>query len=184
MEKAYLKYLDNYEIGLALNTLEKFFWNFCDNYLEIVKHRLYRPEEFGEKETFSAKKTVYYLLYKLLQNFSIYLPFVTEEIFKGIYNTNKSIHTSLIEKSPYNFNVIKEGDMLLEIISIVRGSKTNHNVSLKTEVSKLSLDLSDDLNQFLKEGLNDFKATLFIKELDINIINKDFEVKDIILDLE
>ena len=38
--------------------------------------------------------------------------------------------------------------MLLEIISIVRGSKTNHNVSLKTEVSKLSLDLSDDLNQF------------------------------------
>lgn len=74
--------------------------------------------------------------------------------------------------------------MLLEIISIVRGSKTNHNVSLKTEVSKLSLDLSDDLNQFLKEGLNDFKATLFIKELDINIINKDFEVRDIILDLE
>ena len=49
MEQAYLKYLDDYEVGLSLNVLEKFFWNFCDNYLEIVKHRLYRPEEFGEK---------------------------------------------------------------------------------------------------------------------------------------
>ena len=33
---------------IILNHLEKFFWNFCDNYIEIVKHRLYRPEEFGD----------------------------------------------------------------------------------------------------------------------------------------
>lgn len=68
MEKEYLKYLDNYEIGLALNILEKFFWNFCDNYIEIVKHRLYRPEEFGEKARYSGQKTIYILLYKLLQD--------------------------------------------------------------------------------------------------------------------
>ena len=43
MEKSFLIYLDDYEVGLALNILEKFFWEFCDNYIEIVKHRLYRP---------------------------------------------------------------------------------------------------------------------------------------------
>ena len=42
MEKSFIKYLDNYEIGLGLNILEKFFWDFCDNYIEIVKHRLQR----------------------------------------------------------------------------------------------------------------------------------------------
>ena len=31
MEKSFIKYLDDFEVGLALNTLEKFFWNFCDN---------------------------------------------------------------------------------------------------------------------------------------------------------
>ena len=62
MEKEYIKYLDNYEIGLALNTLEKFFWNFCDNYIEITKHRLYRPEEFGIKERYSGQKTIYIIL--------------------------------------------------------------------------------------------------------------------------
>ncbi|MDD2239012.1 MAG: valine--tRNA ligase, partial [Bacilli bacterium] len=77
MEKSFIKYLDEYEVGLALNTLEKFFWNFCDNYLEIVKHRLYRPEEFGQIQRYSGQKTVYIILYKLLQKFSIYFPFVT-----------------------------------------------------------------------------------------------------------
>ena len=79
MEKGFLKYLDEYEVGLALNHLEKFFWNFCDNYIEIVKHRLYRPEEFGDEARYSGQKTVYTLLYKLLQDFSIYFPFITEE---------------------------------------------------------------------------------------------------------
>ena len=73
MEKGFLKYLDEYEVGLALNHLEKFFWNFCDNYIEIVKHRLYRPEEFGDEARYSGQKTVYTLLYKLLQDFSIYI---------------------------------------------------------------------------------------------------------------
>ena len=59
MEKSFIKYLDNYEVGFALNHLEKFFWNFCDNYIEIVKHRLYRPEEFGDDPRYSGQKTIY-----------------------------------------------------------------------------------------------------------------------------
>ena len=92
MEKGFLKYLDEYEVGLALNTLEKFFWNFCDNYIEIVKHRLYRPEEFGDVPRYSGQKTVYTILYKLLQDFSIYFPFITEEIYQELYHNHKSIH--------------------------------------------------------------------------------------------
>ena len=64
MESGFIKYLDEYEVGLALNHLEKFFWNFCDNYIEIVKHRLYRPEEFGNIARYSGQKTVYMILQK------------------------------------------------------------------------------------------------------------------------
>lgn len=185
MEKQFVDYLEEYEVGLALNTLEKFFWEFCDNYIEIVKHRLYRPEEFGNVARYSGQKTVYTLLYKLLQDFSIYFPFITEEIFQELYHNNKSIHTT--EISPLNFSFNKEiqlGNQIVEIISQSRGAKTNSNVSLKTPIKNLSLGVSKELKEAIEKSIKDFKATLFIENLETKVINKDYEVYNIELDLE
>ena len=180
MEKLYIKYLDNYEIGLALNILEKFFWNFCDNYIEIVKHRLYRPEEFGDIPRYSGQKTLYILLYKILQDFSIYFPFITEEIYQELYHDNKSIHLTEIKQLDYNFNQeIKNGDIIIEIISQVRGKKSNNNLSLKTPVKCLELSLDSNIKNAINKSLKDFKATLFINNLIINGCKKEFIIDKI-----
>lgn len=184
MEKEYLKYLDNYEIGLALNILEKFFWNFCDNYIEIVKHRLYRPEEFGEKARYSGQKTIYILLYKLLQDFSIFFPFITEEIYQDIYHDMKSIHITEIKSLNYSFDEeIVNGNLMCEIISMVRGKKSSSNLSLKTIVKKLEIDCSSNLKKAIEEANKDFKATLFINELVINSIKDGYKINEIDLEL-
>lgn len=184
MEKEYLKYLDNYEIGLALNILEKFFWNFCDNYIEIVKHRLYRPEEFGEKARYSGQKTIYILLYKLLQDFSIFFPFITEEIYQDIYHDMKSIHITEIKSLNYSFDEeIVNGNLMCEIISMVRGKKSSSNLSLKTIVKKLEIDCSPNLKKTIEEANKDFKATLFINELVINSIKDGYKINEIDLEL-
>ena len=183
MESLYLKYLDDYEIGLALNTLEKFFWNFCDNYIEIVKHRLYRPEEFGELARYSGQKTIYTLLYKILQNFSIYFPFITEEIFTELYHNSKSIHLTEIKPLNYNFkSELKNGDMIIEIISQVRGIKSNSNMSLKTPVKDLKLSVNKDLKGAINKAIKDFKATLFIENLILNDADNNFKID--IIDLK
>ena len=166
MEDQFIKYLDDYEVGLALNTLEKFFWNFCDNYIEIVKHRLYRPEEFGENKRYSGQKTIYILLYKLLQDFSIFFPFLTEEIYKELYNDKKSIHLTTIKQLENNYlEEIKNGDKIIDLISSIRGEKTNNNVSLKTTVKTITIEITKDMKKSLEEAIKDFKATLFIEEL-------------------
>ena len=183
-EKEYIKYLDNYEIGLALNILEKFFWNFCDNYIEIVKHRLYRPEEFGKKSRYSGQKTIYILLYKLLQDFSVFFPFITEEIYQELYHDNNSIHLTKIEKLNYNFeNEMKLGNIICEIISNARGVKTNNNVSLKTPIKKMNIEVSKELKEAIEKSIKDFKATLFIEELNLKIITEDYNICDIELDI-
>ena len=185
MEKLFVNYLDNYEVGLALNTLEKFFWNFCDNYIEIVKHRLYRPEEFGNIPRYSGQKTVYMLLYKLLQDFSIFFPFITEEIYQELYHDNKSIHLTIINPLTYNFeDEIKNGDKIIEIISTVRGEKTINNVSLKTPVKILSLNLSSEMKNAIDLSIKDFKATLFIENLEIEESQNDYDVTNIELNVE
>ena len=185
MEKEYIKYLDNYEIGLALNVLEKFFWNFCDNYIEIVKHRLYRPEEFGEKARYSGQKTVYMLLYKLLQDFSVFFPFITEEIYQDIYHDMKSIHITEIKPLNYSFdNEMLNGDLMCEIISAVRGEKSSNNLSLKTAVKELDIDCSTGIKDAIKQSEKDFKATLFIEKLILNDIEKDYKINKVVLDTE
>lgn len=184
MEEGFLKYLDEFEVGLALNTLEKFFWNFCDNYIEIVKHRLYRPEEFGDEARYSGQKTVYMLLYKLLQDFGIFFPFITEEIYQELYHDLKSIHLTCIEPLTFEFkDEVKNGDCIIEIIGQARGEKTNNNVSLKTPIKMLELNLEDSVLKAVNEAIKDFKATLFIEELKINEIETGIEIKEIELNL-
>ena len=185
MESGFLKYLDEYEVGLALNHLEKFFWNFCDNYIEIVKHRLYRPEEFGEQARYSGQKTVYMILYKLLQDFSIFFPFITEEIFQELYHNKVSIHLTEIKQFEFNYSdEIKNGDIIIDIISQARGEKTNNNVSLKTPIRNLDLSLNQELEDAINASIKDFKATLFIENLNIKAIDKDYNVDNIELNLE
>ena len=185
MEKQFIKYLDDYEVGLALNLLEKFFWNFCDNYIEIVKHRLYRPEEFGDTPRYSGQKTVYTILYKLLQDFSIYFPYITEEIYQELYHDNKSIHITEIKPLEYNFeSEIKNGDLMIDIISQARGEKSNNNLSLKTPIKNLDLSLNSELKDAINKSIKDFKATLFINNLIINDCDKDYTINKIELDLE
>ena len=185
MEKGFLKYLDEYEVGLALNHLEKFFWNFCDNYIEIVKHRLYRPEEFGDEARYSGQKTLYTILYKLLQDFSIFFPFITEEIYQELYRDNKSIHLTEIKPLQFNFaKEIKNGDKIVDIISQARGEKSNNNLSLKTPIKVLELNVNEDLKEAINSSVKDFKATLFIEDLLLNNTNDDFKINKIELDLE
>lgn len=184
MEAGFIKYLDEYEVGLALNHLEKFFWNFCDDYIEIVKHRLYRPEEFGEEARYSGQKTVHMLLYKLLQDFSIYFPFITEEIYQELYHDCKSIHLTQIKPLEYDFKQQTQvGDEIMEIISMARGEKTNNNVSLKTPIKILKLCVNKNLKAAIEKAIKDFKATLFIQKLEMKTCETGFDVEKIELDL-
>lgn len=184
MEETFIKYLDDYEVGLALNALERFFWDFCDNYIEIVKHRLYRPEEFGEEARYSGQKTIHIILYKLLQDFSIYFPFITEEIYQELFSKEKSIHLTKIEQLEYDFeDEINTGDIIIEIISKIRGEKSNNNLSLKTEVKLLDLSLNKNLMEAINSMIQDFKATLFIDELVLNEIEENYLINKIELNV-
>lgn len=185
MEKGYLKYLDEYEVGLALNHLEKFFWNFCDNYIEIVKHRLYRPEEFSMEARYSGQKTVHTILFKLLQSFSIFFPFVTEEIYQELYHQAASIHLTKIEPLQiFLEEEVKNGDILVDIISQARGEKTNHNVSLKTPIEKMELSLNASLLCAITDAMKDFKAAIQVEELMLHEQPDGYQVDRIKLQLE
>ena len=86
-------------------------------------------------------------------------------------------------ENDYNSEKIN-GDMIIEIIGQARGEKTNNNVSLKTPIKNLDLSLSSDLENAINLSIKDFKATLFIQNLNISHIDKDYLINKIELNLE
>jgi valyl-tRNA synthetase len=77
--------LDEYDYAKALQRTEAFFWDFCDNYVELVKARRYGAATAdgidvaaGQASAQAALRTA---LDTLLRLFAPYLPFATEEVW-------------------------------------------------------------------------------------------------------
>lgn len=181
MLRRFEQYLEKYEMGLAIGELEKFFWNYCDNYIEIVKNRLYQPDIYGENARKSGLYAVYHTMLGMIKCFAIYIPHVTEEIYQGYFvNLEKiiSVHKNIIE--PIHMEVEprpeldKIGQVTMSIIAEMRRNKSERALSLKEEIKSAEVTLVDDLD--LSGVIEDIKATCTCRELLIKKGNE-FSVK-------
>ena len=66
--------------------------------------------------------------------------------------------------------------MIIDIISQIRGVKTSNSVSLKTPIKDLELSLNKELKAAINCAIKDFKATLFIQNLSLKEVPKDYKV--------
>ena len=139
-----------YEYSKAKLEIDKFFWGtFCDNYLEIVKDRVYNKDKYKKDEVTSAQYTLYHASLAIIKLFAPFMPHISEEIYhffhKGIEKI-KSIHISPwpeVNKNLINEHAEEAGDVLVDIISAVRKYKSEKQVSLKTPVKVLRVHCED-----------------------------------------
>ncbi len=158
--QAMTSYLNNYEYGLAKIEFEKFFrHDFCDNYLEIVKEKIYKPEKYanGEKQKLSAQFSLYHTFLAIIKMIAPYLPFITEELYQTYYKENiKSDSIHILSFPNGDIFAISEGmsdidltiEELLIVIEKVRGYKTEKQLGLWTEIAHLKITSKRDLSAF------------------------------------
>ncbi len=146
----YQNYFKAHEFGLALNTVEKFFWqDFCDNYLELVKHQLFNPAEYPQETAQATRYTLHMIGLRILQLYAPYLPHITESLYQEMYKQSQdavSLHQTRFEKvqTPYAFEYsVTTMKHILTLVANVRRLKTEKQLSLKTPLQKLTLHLPD-----------------------------------------
>jgi len=148
-----------YEYSKARKLIDDFFWNvFTDNYLEIVKTRVYQG--VGDKKL-SAQYALYTGLLKILKMWAPILPFITEEVYQENYKVNEkdeSIHISLWPKN----EIIEQEDLdelsrwvlITKIVSDVRKEKSNNKKPMN---SKIILTLIKQEIELVYEMIDDLK---------------------------
>lgn len=183
-EKTCAQY-ENVEMGYAKAEIEKFFWNFCDNYIELAKNRLYKPEIYGQDAKKSAQWACYNVLLGTIKLFAITMPHVTEEIYQNYFRQFEkeiSVHLTRLEKIDVEGekNILENGDMVFEVISRVRAFKSEKKVSMKTEIDQMTI-LSPKLD-FLKACEDDIKAVTSVQKIVFKKGDFDVKIGNIILD--
>ncbi|MBU4022914.1 valine--tRNA ligase [Patescibacteria group bacterium] len=149
----YCEKMDKYEYQRAKEIIDSFFWNdFCDNYLEIIKHRVY-DEEIEKKSLRAAQFTLYNILLSVLKLYAPIMPFITEEIYQSYFikfEKEKSIHLTFLPKPDKKFlTEFKDFELVIEAIAQIRKYKSEHHLSMNAEVESIKIKSSPKIKKYL-----------------------------------
>lgn len=174
-----------YEYAAAKTEIEVFFWkDLADNYLEMAKQRLYNPASLEHE---GGRFCLYHVLLTVIELFAPLLPYITEEIYLGIFTTTdgaRSIHNAHWpepEETLDNEAALNTGELLVEIATAVRRYKSEQNLSLGSDIKRLQL-AADDPKQvkILQEASHDLMSITRAKQIEVmNSLDDQLEVIEV-----
>ena len=172
------KAFENYDYARALQISESFFWQFTDDYVELIKDRAYGAA--GEAEQASVLAALATTLDTLLRLFAPFLPFATEEVW-GWWRSG-SVHRA---EWPAPLEVSDGDTTMLATVGIalsgIRKAKSEAKVKQRTEVLSATITATESLTTQLKAGLGDLKAASNARELTLVAGEGELTVSDVVL---
>ena len=132
------KEMDGYQFDSAFKAIRGFAWEvLADNYLELVKGRLYGDEPEG-------KKAASYVLYRTIKTLSLllapFLPFFAEELYSRL--GKESVHTQvwpLADEKLISDEAEAAGELIKDIASEVRRYKSDLGMALNAPLKKIEI---------------------------------------------
>jgi valyl-tRNA synthetase len=163
------------QFNIALEEARSFTWHvFCDQYIEAVKDRLYKPEVYGEAKRKAAQQTLYNVLYRIIQLLAPITPHITEEIYQNLYAEHfgiKSVHLTpwpIAEAAKIDEAIEQEGDLLMALINEIRREKAEKRKPLNSSIKRVKVYAgTPEKAKVLIENKEDITGTCKILELEI-----------------
>ena len=153
-------YLETYTFDKAMRDVENFIWHeFADHYVEMVKSR----------KDDAVKYTLYNVFLGAIKMMAPFMPHITEDVFQEHfvkYESSKSIHTSNWPEPIFIDEKAEQvGDILKDVISAIRGWKSEKKIPLNAELQLIEIIGSE--SSILGCARLDIIETVKAKDLEI-----------------
>ena len=148
-------HFEAFDYASALEVVEKNFWDFCDDYLEMVKERARREDASGA----SARSAFAIALSVQLRLLAPFLPYVTEEVWSW-WQTG-SIHRSTWPTLDDITTVEADAELMptaATVLAGIRGAKSTAKVGQKTEATLVQVSAPQTALDLLALALDDVRA--------------------------
>jgi len=183
--KVVRKHMDKYEFNVVGTELHRFIWNdFCDWYIELSK--INRNES-----------VLIHVLDSILKMLHPFMPYVTEEIYQMLPNSNESIMISdyPIYNKEHIFKEEKDLELLIELVTKIRKTKADNNIGKEYTVVYNDSFIDKNLEFLIKLLKNENFTTNFdrkeLEKVELNFNNnivyvyyKGMEVKQELIEKE
>jgi valyl-tRNA synthetase len=166
-----------YDYARALERTERFFWWYCDNYLELVKGRRYdagssSPARAGRGSASLALQTSLSVFQRL---FAPFLPFVCEEVWS--WWQSGSVHRARWP-DPSELRRIAAGageengealalDVTADVLHEVRKAKSGAGVPMRAGVERVKVRDTAERLRALELGSDDLRSAGSIELLEV-----------------
>ncbi|PKL67830.1 MAG: valine--tRNA ligase [Methanobacteriales archaeon HGW-Methanobacteriales-1] len=178
--------IESYNFANAVNKIQTFIWHdFCDEYIEAVKYRLYgdSPELVKSKE--AAQYTLQTVILTSLKILAPLTPHFTEEIYQYMDDNNISIHQTLWPefKEKLVDNESEDiGKIGVELIGELRRFKSSKGISLNTPLKTVNIYTSkSDLINKIELLVPDIKGTMRVT--DLNLMSGKPDIKEKVVEI-
>jgi valyl-tRNA synthetase len=128
--------MESYQFDTALKAIREFAWNIlADNYIELVKGRLYTGDE-ARKSALLVLHTSFDALCRMLAPFT---PYFAEECYTHL-NNGASVHRQPWVSFTYDDEAARrEGDLLVNLVAEVRKYKHDNGLALNAPLGRVTI---------------------------------------------
>ncbi|HET9567015.1 MAG TPA: class I tRNA ligase family protein, partial [Vicinamibacterales bacterium] len=157
---------ETYDYSKVLEQSERFFWSFCDDYLELVKGRRYG--DFTPEGAASANSAMLVALSTLLRLFAPFLPFVTDEVWSwwragSVHNAKWPTPEEVVEPiGGHDANAVQVFEQTRAALGEIRRIKALEKRPVKAVIERAVLP---QRFESLTPAAQDFRAAAHIRDL-------------------